>query len=98
MTLKRVFEFNEYKTYLNHLEQQRSHFSRGFRSRLAEEIGCNNAFVPQVLNTHANFSLEQAIKICAYLKLLGDEERYFLFLVEHARSGTPALRERFKVM
>lgn len=98
MTLKKVFDFNDYKTYLSHLEQQRSHFSRGFRSRLAEAVGCNNAFISQVLNTDAHFSLEQAVKLCSYFKLSDEEERYFLFLVEYARAGTPQLRERFKTL
>jgi uncharacterized protein (TIGR02147 family) len=98
MTLKNVFEFNDYKAYLSHLEQQRSHFSRGFRSRLAEVVGCNNAFVSQVLNTDAHFSLEQAIKLCHYFKHSAEEERFFLFLVEHARAGTTQLRDHFKTL
>jgi uncharacterized protein (TIGR02147 family) len=98
MAIKKVFEFDDYKTFLSHLEQERAHFSRGFRSRLAEEIGCNNAFISQVLNTHAHFSLEQSISLCNYFKLSDEEERYFLFLVELARAGTPALREWFRTL
>jgi len=98
MALKNVFEFDDYKEYLAHLEKEKSYFSRGFRSRLAEEIECNNAFISQVLNTHANFSLEQSQKICGYFKLNPDEERYFLFLVEYARAGTKPLREHFKIL
>jgi uncharacterized protein (TIGR02147 family) len=96
MNAKKVFDFYDYKVFLGHLEQERSHISRGFRSRLAEEAGCNNAFISQVLNTHANFSLEQALKICGHFKLYDQEERYFLLLVEYSRAGTPALRKHFK--
>ena len=76
MSIKKIFEFSDYKGYLAHLELHRSHFSRGFRSRLAEEIGCNNAFVSQVLNTHVNFSLEQAVRICRHIGGQ-DLERHF---------------------
>lgn len=98
MASKKVFEFDDYKAFLAHLEKEKSHFSRGFRSRLAEEVGCNNAFISQVLNTHANFSLEQSQKICGYFKFSQNEERYFLFLVEYARAGTKPLREHFKIL
>jgi uncharacterized protein (TIGR02147 family) len=93
--IKKVFEFDDYKRFLGHLEKEKSHFSRGFRSRLAEAVGCNNAFISQVLNTHANFSLEQSLKVCTYFNFSPDEVRYFLLLVEFARSGTKPLREHF---
>jgi uncharacterized protein (TIGR02147 family) len=96
MTAKKIYAFENYKTYLAHMEQNRSQFIRGFRSRVSEAIGCNNAFISQVLNGNAHFSLEQAIKIAAYLNLGEAEERYFLLLIEHARSGTPALRNHFE--
>src|ERR1017187_6361185 len=98
MTIKKVIEFDDYKAYLAHLEQSRSHITRGFRSRLAEEMGCNNAFVSQVLNTSAHFSLEQALKISRYLRLSELEEHYFLLLIEYARAGTPDLQQHFKKM
>lgn len=94
--MKHLFSFKSYKAYLAHVEEERNRFSRGFRSRLAKAIGCNNAFVSQVLNTHANFSLEQGLSICQFLELSDDEERYFLFLIDHDRAGTAALKEHFR--
>lgn len=98
MTIKKIMDFDDYKQFLTHLEQERSSFSRGFRSRLAEAIGCNNAYISQILNTNTHLSLEQALKLSRYFKLTNEEECYFLFLVEYARAGTPALRERFKLL
>jgi uncharacterized protein (TIGR02147 family) len=96
MTDINIYEFADYKSFIKHLETQRAHLIRGFRSRLAEEIGCNSGFVSQVLNTSAHFSLEQGLRIARYLRLSSDEEKFFLQLIEYARAGTPALREYFK--
>ena len=98
MANKNVFDFSDYKVYLAYLEKEKSFFSRGFRSRLAEEMGCNNGFISQVLNTHANFSIEQSLTISRYFKLTPDEERFFLLLVEQARAGTKILREHYQAL
>ncbi|MFN8789820.1 MAG: DUF4423 domain-containing protein [Bdellovibrionales bacterium] len=91
-----VFEFSSYKSYLKALEQEQKPLVRGFRSRLAEVLECQNAYISQVLNTHTNFSLEQGLKVSLYLKLNELETRYFLLLIELARAGTPELREHFQ--
>lgn len=95
MTEQNVFEFDDYKAYLLHLEQAKSTFVRGYRTRLAEAIGCNNTFISQVLNTSANFSLEQGLAVSRYLSLKPDEESYFLTLIEYARAGTADLKDFF---
>jgi uncharacterized protein (TIGR02147 family) len=95
MTIKNVFNFTDYKAFLKHMEAVRAPIQRGFRSRLAEETGCQNAFISQVLNSGAHFSLEQALKIASYLKLGEDERQYFLWLVEYGRAGSPELRNYF---
>ncbi len=90
------YEFSNYKSYLKAVERERSFFQKGFRSRLAEVLDCQNAYVTQVLNTDANFSLEQALKVSSFLDLGERETRYFLLLVEHARAGTKDLRLYFE--
>lgn len=91
----KVFEYTDYKLFLASIEEERASFQRGFRSRLAEVLGCQNAYISQILNTHANFSLEQAIKIAEFLQLNEFETRYFMLIVELARAGTSALKEYF---
>jgi uncharacterized protein (TIGR02147 family) len=95
MTNKNVFDFTDYKAFLKHVEQVRAPIQRGFRSRIAEETGCQNAFISQVLNSGAHFSLEQALKISAFLKLSEDEKQYFLWLVEYGRAGSQDLKNYF---
>ena len=92
----KLMEFLDYKEYLKSLEQERSTFQRGFRSRLAETLACQKAYVSQVFNTHAHFSLEQGLKVSELLRHSENETRYFLLLVEFARAGTENLRTYFK--
>jgi uncharacterized protein (TIGR02147 family) len=90
-----VFEFDSYKEFLLAVEHNRAALERGFRTRLAESLGCQNAYVSNVLNKDAHFSLEQGLKICGFLALAGDERKFLLTLIEHARAGTPELRAHF---
>ncbi len=90
-----VFECKTYKDYLNGVENDRKAFRKGFRSRLAEVLNCQNAYISHVLNSQANFSLEQGLQIGNFLKLTQPESRYFLTLIEHARAGTEDLRNFF---
>jgi Helix-turn-helix. len=94
MNNKTVFQFSDYKSYLEDLEKHSS--LKGFRSRIAEATGCQNAFVSQVLNGHVNFNLEQALKIAEFLNLKTDESQYFMWMVELKRAGTPDLKKYFQ--
>lgn len=95
MTGKNVFKFKSYKDYLLRTEQEKSVLSRGFRSQIAKAVGCNNAFVSQVLNKGAHFSLEQGLRLSRFLKFQADEEKYFLLLIEFERAGTKDLQVYF---
>ncbi len=94
-TNKSIYEYDDYKIYLLHLENVHSNFKKGFRSRIAEAIGCKNAYISQVLNKNYHLSLEQALLVAAFLQMETNEEKYFLWLVEYARSGTKELRDYF---
>jgi uncharacterized protein (TIGR02147 family) len=96
MTKKSIYQFSDYKAYLKDLEDHGPY--KGFRSRLAEATGCQNAFVSQVLNGEVNFNLEQALKIADFLHLKNDEHPYFMWMVEYKRAGTVELRKYFQQM
>ena len=95
MTNKSVFEFRDYKAYLKHIEDSRPHKGRGFRAEMSRATNCQTAYISQVLNSKANFSLEQAQNINKLLLHNKDESRFFLLLVEYTRAGTPELRSHF---
>lgn len=90
-----VFDFSDYKAYLNaHFRSQPAR-GRGERSRLAEAIQCHTAYVSQVLKHAAHFSLEQAAALSQHLEMDRNESEFFLLLVQHARAGTPLLKRHF---
>src|SRR5690348_7678173 len=95
--MKSVLEFEEYKEFLREIEASRSELQRGFRSRLAEAAQCQNAFVSQVLNTSAHFSLEQGLRVAKFLSLGLEESQFFILLLEHNRAGTKELQGFFKL-
>jgi uncharacterized protein (TIGR02147 family) len=93
MEEKSVFEFRNYKAFLKYLENNKSKNGRGFRADLARAAGCQTAYVSQVLNGKANFSLDQSHSLNRLLLHNKAESRYFLLLVEHSRAGTIELRK-----
>lgn len=93
--MKSIYEFNDYKRFLAGVEAARSGLQRGFRSRLAEAIGCQAPFITQVLNSSAHFSLEQAIRSARFIGLNSGEERFFLLMIQHSRAGNKELEQFF---
>jgi uncharacterized protein (TIGR02147 family) len=94
--MKSIFEFDDYKAFLIACEEQRASFQRGFRTRLATELGCQNTYVTHVLNNNANFSLEQGMRVANFLGLEVSEKKYFLLLIEFYRAGTEELKKHFQ--
>lgn len=92
---KSVFEYNNYKIYLNQWIQSTVR-RRGERTRIAEALRCHTAYISQVLNGNADFSLEQADILNSHLGHSSEESHFFLLLVQHSRSGTNSLKEYFK--
>ena len=88
-----LFDFQHYKEYLLHwISAQPS--GGGERSRLAEALKCQLAYVSQVLSGNAHFSLEQAEVLNILFDHTEDEAEYFLLLVQSDRAGSVALRTR----
>jgi uncharacterized protein (TIGR02147 family) len=94
--VKSVFDFNDYKAFLVAFEKARKSFERGFRSKLAEHLGCQSGYISHVLNGDAHLSLEQTMRASSFLNLNERERKYFLLLVEFGRAGTKELRDHFK--
>ena len=91
-----MYDFNDYKRFILATEAAVGHFQRGFRTRAAESMGCQSAFVSQVLNGKAHLSLEQALRLATFLQLDRAERRYFVTLVEYARAGDDGLKAFFQ--
>lgn len=91
MTTKTLFEYRDYRAYLNDRTQERS---RGERSRLAEHLHCHLTYVSQILGGTAHLSPEQTQLLNRYYGHNEEESDFFLNLVLMARAGSREL-ERY---
>jgi uncharacterized protein (TIGR02147 family) len=90
-----IYGFNDYKLYLTDvLPVSGPH--RGNRSKLAQALSCQTGFISHVINGTAHFSLEHAMKISRFLGHSENEAHYLILLLQHARSGTPSLKQYFQ--
>lgn len=89
-----IYKFKSYKRYLTAVEEELSIHQRGFRSRLSEALGVQNAYISKVLNqAKFDFTLEQTMKVAQFLELKEDDKTYLVWLVEWNRAGTKELKE-----
>lgn len=91
---KNVFEYRDYKLYLNDFIKSQPRNGHGVQSKIATLLSCHSAYVTQVLKKDAHFSLEQAEILNPFLRHTNDEADFFILLVQSGRAGTQSLRER----
>jgi len=91
-----IFEFKDYKKYLNSLILGQPNRGRGLRLKLAGAAQCQVAYVSHVLSGTNHFSLEQAEGVARFFDLSTEETEYFFLLVQYARAGTHRLRTHFQ--
>jgi uncharacterized protein (TIGR02147 family) len=94
MNNKSIFEFIQYKDFLQHRIETSE--MKGIRSRMAEAMRCDLAYLSRVLNGSAHLGLEQADHLSHFFGLSQEEHHFFLLLVELARASTESLKRYFK--
>lgn len=94
--MAKVFEFMDYRDYLNDWAANHPEAGHGSRRKLADFLRCQAAFVSQVLHKSAHFTLEHAERLNQFLQHSGEESDYFLLLVQFQRAGSESLREYFR--
>jgi len=93
---KSIYDFKDYKEYLNEVLREEGKIRSGRKLELSKFVGCHSAYVSQVLNGNAHFNLEQASKINRFLGHKKLESHYFLLILQYARAGTPELKDYFR--
>jgi uncharacterized protein (TIGR02147 family) len=91
-----IFEFTEYRVFLNTWLKTQKSGGHGLKSKLAESAGVSSALISQILGGEKNLSTEQALEVCEFVGLTESETEYFLILVESARAGSYKLEQRLK--
>ncbi|MBK25647.1 MAG: hypothetical protein CME70_16740 [Halobacteriovorax sp.] len=88
---KTVFDYVDYKPYINEKILGSPNKGRGIKRSMATFLGCQTAFISQVLNQHVHFSLEQAIKLNKFWEHNKEESKFFLLLIQYQRAGNKEL-------
>lgn len=91
-----LFEQTNYKTALGLLIENYTEEKRGLQTRLAQAIGCQQAYISRVLSDKAEFNQEQAYAIANFFDLDQLEKKFFFCLVNYNRAGTEELKAYYK--
>jgi uncharacterized protein (TIGR02147 family) len=86
-----VFSCDDYRSYLRVLLS-----GRGAKSRFANAISCNPAYLTNILKENADLSLEQGEAANTYFHHDEEESEYFLLLINFQKAGTEALKNRLR--
>jgi uncharacterized protein (TIGR02147 family) len=91
-----IFEFDNYRKFIETYIKSLPQHGRGEVSRIANHLKIQTSLVSQILNHKKDFTIEQAHSLCQYLGLQEIETDYFLLLIQHERAGTHDLKRYYK--
>lgn len=91
-----IFEFTNYKVFVQSWLKKQPKAGRGFLKAWSEKLGVSSTLLSQVFNGEKELSAELASEFCDLLGLSENEADYFLLLVEYARAGSHHLRSRLR--
>jgi uncharacterized protein (TIGR02147 family) len=94
--VKTVFDYTDYKRYIDAIIRGRAASGRGFKAQIADAIGCQRGFISQVLQGEAHFSLEQGMKFNRLAAHPPGEGHFFLLLIQYNRAGSRDLKDYFR--
>jgi uncharacterized protein (TIGR02147 family) len=89
-----IYDYQDYRRFLVDALGGKNKRT-GQRGALARHLGCQTAYLSQVLSGVANLSLEQAYKVNQFLGHDPQASDYFLLLVQKERAGTHELKAYF---
>ncbi len=91
-----IFDFQDYKTYINDYVSSLPNLGRGEYGRIAKAASISSTLVSQVFKGERELTLDQAFLIAEYLNLNSDEGTYFELLVLKQRSGIKRKSEMYQ--
>lgn len=91
-----IYEFEEYREYLNVYLSGLPKRGHGFRARMAAAMRCKGSYVSRILKGRAELQLEQAEALSRLLEHSAEEFEFFILMVQAARAGTVTLRNHFE--
>ncbi|RYZ96819.1 MAG: TIGR02147 family protein [Proteobacteria bacterium] len=89
----RLLAAKDYRSFLRQVVEEEGK-ERGYRKRLADEAGCQAAYLSQILKGNVELTPEQADRLTVFWKMGEQESEIFLTLVMLGRAGSPGLKQR----
>lgn len=94
--MSNVFRFSDYREFIKSVTNPRLPGKRT-QVALAKAMGCQAAYLSQVLKGKAEITEDHALGFCHLLGLNSVETEYFLVLVRISRAGTPILKNHLEM-
>jgi hypothetical protein len=85
-----IFDFKDYKLYILKITSGTNQ-QKIAKSHLAQAIGCQAAYLSQVLKGKAELTEDHGIKLCQFLHFSELETEYFLTILRMNRAGSSTL-------
>ncbi len=89
--MAQVFEFNEYKEYVQAWLKEQPKKGHGKLKQMAESVRSSPVVMSQVFRGSRELTMEQGLGIARFIGLSESETDYFLLLILRARAGTHEL-------
>lgn len=87
-----IYEFSNYKVFVQKMLSERANRGRGEYGRLASFLRVSSVAISQIFRGERDLSVEQALATAKFLNLSHEEQDYFLLLVQFSRAGTKDLQ------
>lgn len=91
-----IYNYLDYRTYLLDYMESLGPSKRGFRSLMADKMGCQKTFISQVLSGDAHFNLDHGASLSELLGHTEDEAHFLMLLIAYARAGSKTLRQQLQ--
>src|SRR2546430_13286005 len=93
---QQLFEFTEYKQYVQNWLKNMPKNGHGQLSRIAKHLNISSVSVSHIFNGPRELSEEQAVELAEFFGFSELESEYFLLLVQLERAGTHKLKTKIK--
>jgi uncharacterized protein (TIGR02147 family) len=91
-----IFEFQDYKAYLQERIKRMPKAGRGELQRISKHLKMHSTRFSHVFHGHEHLTLEQGIGLARYLGLNELESDYFMTLLQLGKAGNPELTAFFE--
>ena len=93
---KSIYEFQDYKLFLNHWVSHQPKKGHGEYRRIAEHLQVSTTMISQVFKGTKHLSLEMGAELCDYLNLSEEEGEFLLLILDFQKAGSYKLQQRLK--